>query len=143
MKPPDNFAGVVAGPPPDATRPHVAGQALRCRMMLLARSMHARHGNTLEPVRVPKPGAATHPAFHNTFRGLNEIKDKLVAGLNDKSSLPDDTVTAADLLMGSALGWPPAFTPDPDVVRDWLAYCEARPARASVDDDTALLSADA
>ncbi len=105
--------------------------------------MHARHGNALEPVRVAKVAAATHPAVHNTFRGRNEVEDKLVEGLNGKPSLPGDTVTAADLLMVSALGWFPAFTPDPDVVRDWGAYCEARPARAVADYDTAWLSADA
>ncbi|MCF7699087.1 hypothetical protein [Loktanella sp. M215] len=69
-----------------------------------ARSMHARHGNALESVRLAKVAAATQPAVHNTFRGRNEVEDKLVEGLNDTPSLPSDTVTAADLPMVSALG---------------------------------------
>ena len=104
----------------------------------------AYYGNVLEPVMVAKLAEVTHPAFTNTFRGPEEMKARLVEALTDRPYLLGDSYTAADLLMSSAFGWFPAFTPDADVVRDWVKRCQNRPSiKAVADYDTTRLPADA
>ncbi|SHF50851.1 glutathione S-transferase [Loktanella atrilutea] len=104
----------------------------------------AYYGNVLEPVMVAKVAEVTHPAFANTFRGPEELKNHLVAALTDNPYLLGGSYTAADLLMSSAFSWFPAFTPDADVVRNWVARCQdRRSVKAVADYDAARLPADA
>ena len=86
----------------------------------------------------------THPAFHNTFRGPQELKARLVEALTDSPYLLGDRFTAADLLMSSPFSWFPQATPDAPEVHAWMKRCEGRPSvQAVADYDTARLPADA
>ncbi len=66
-----------------------------------------------------------NPAVKATFRGPEELKATLMAGLNGKRFLLGDTFSAADLLLSSTYMWFPAATPDDPVIRDWVARCAA------------------
>ena len=100
----------------------------------------AYYGNVVEPVMLAMVAEVTHPAYHATFRGPEELKARLVEALTDRPYLLGDSFTAADLLMSSPFAWFPDATPDAPQVHAWMARCQDRPAvQAVADYDAGLL----
>ncbi|QDY68342.1 glutathione S-transferase family protein [Qingshengfaniella alkalisoli] len=86
------------------------------------------YGDVMEPVIVHKYAELTHPALQTTFRGFEEMTERLANGLKDQPFLLGDSYTAADLLVHSPFAWFADFTPDVPVIKDWVARCTSRDA---------------
>ncbi|PIE11963.1 MAG: glutathione S-transferase [Rhodobacterales bacterium] len=84
----------------------------------------------MEPVMVASILELSHPGFEATFRDKAAMARVLETALKDGPYLMGDTFSAADLLLHSPFGWMPEFTPDSQVIRDWVARCAARPSIA-------------
>ncbi|MGJ8571684.1 MAG: glutathione S-transferase family protein [Hoeflea sp.] len=102
----------------------------------------AWYGNVVEPVIVCQAAGLSHPFLDATFRGVPEVVARLTAQLETTPFLLGDRVSAADLLLISPYVWFPQSTPDVQIIRDWIARCQALPsAQATTDFDEAALQA--
>ncbi|MEZ5886090.1 MAG: glutathione S-transferase family protein [Paracoccaceae bacterium] len=84
----------------------------------------------VEPVVIFAAAEIGHPWLTATFRGPTEMAARLRGALEEGPWLMGDSYSAADLLLHSPFAWFPAATPDDPLIRDWVARCMARPARA-------------
>jgi len=102
----------------------------------------AWYGNVVEPVIVLQAAELSHPIFDVTFRSMPEVVARLTAQLQKTPFLLGDAFSAADLLLVSPFVWAPQATPDAQIIRDWVARCQALPsAQAAADFDQAALQA--
>ncbi|MFD0981844.1 glutathione S-transferase family protein [Tropicimonas aquimaris] len=90
----------------------------------------AWYGGVMEPVMHFHMFGIDHPGLANTFRGYDEMVERLCTALADAPWLLGERYSAADLLIGSTFAWMPDAIPDDPKVRDWVARCAARPAVA-------------
>jgi glutathione S-transferase len=96
----------------------------------------------LEPVMWMKMFGADHPGLHRNFRGVDEAMARLHAALEKGPFLCGDDFTAADLICASTFAFLPQFLPEDQLIRDWVARCQARPSvQKAKDFDQALLAA--
>lgn len=94
----------------------------------------------LEPVLVLDALGISHAGLPRTFRGHAEAAARIRAALDKGPWLLGDTFSAADLLVHSPYAWFKDATPDDPLIRDWVARCIARPARArTAANDAALM----
>ncbi|MGR3503900.1 glutathione S-transferase family protein [Pseudaestuariivita sp.] len=83
----------------------------------------------MEPVLVNHAAGLTHPMLHATFRGPEEMADRLEAALaGGQPYLLPCGFTVADLLLASPFAWMPDATPDRPAVRDWVQRVNTRPS---------------
>ncbi|WP_299867901.1 glutathione S-transferase family protein [uncultured Hoeflea sp.] len=102
----------------------------------------AWYGNVVEPVLVCEAAGLSHPFLDSTFRGVPELAARLKAQLEKTPFLLGDRISAADLLVTSPFLWMPQVIPDVQVIRDWIARCQAcQSVQAIADFDQAALSA--
>ena len=97
------------------------------------------YGGVVEPVLLCEAMGIKHPALTRTFRDHAEIAARLRSALSKGPWLLGETYSAADLLMHSPYGWFKDATPDDPLIRDWVARCLARPARARTAATDAML----
>jgi glutathione S-transferase len=92
----------------------------------------AYYGDVMEPVyNAMVAGAADHPVFRATFRGVPEVETRLVAAFADgRPYLLGDKMTAADLLVQSPYMWFPDGAPKDPKVKAWIDRVAARPSYA-------------
>lgn len=109
---------------PEAKLAPMPGEAKRGQFL----SWMAYYQGVVEPVRVAKYIDIDHPAFHATFRGLEEIGATLATALERGPWLLGDKYSAADLLMASVFLWRPDFIPEIASVKDWVARCGEHPS---------------
>ncbi len=84
----------------------------------------------LEPVLIHQAAGLTHPMLAATFRDHAAAVLRLQQALEAGPWLMGGAYSAADLLVHSPYAWFADFTPDDPLIRDWVARCMARPARA-------------
>lgn len=102
----------------------------------------AWYGNVVEPVIVFDAAGLSHPFLDVTFRGVSEVVARLTAQLEKTPFLLGDQFSAADLLLVSPYVSFPQATPDVQIIKDWIARCQALPlAQATADFDQAALQA--
>ncbi|SOE17600.1 glutathione S-transferase [Hoeflea halophila] len=102
----------------------------------------AWYGNVVEPVIVLQAAELSHPICQVTFRGMPEVVARLTAQLKKTPFLLGDSFSAADLLLVSPFVWAQHATPDVELVRDWIARCQALPsAQAAAEFDQAAVKA--
>ncbi|MGV8985508.1 MAG: glutathione S-transferase family protein [Cypionkella sp.] len=95
----------------------------------------------MEPVMMAEAFGLKHPGLGRNYRGLAEIGDRLHKAL-EKGPWLCGEYSAADLICASAFTFMPQFMPDDDLIHDWVARYQARPALARAKDyDTGLLAA--
>jgi glutathione S-transferase len=90
----------------------------------------AWYQGVLEPVLILDAAGVSHPWLAAAIRGVPEATARLHAALERGPWLMGDTYSAADLLLHSPYAWFKDATPDDPLIRDWVARCMARPARA-------------
>jgi glutathione S-transferase len=100
------------------------------------------YGSVMEPVLILAAAEISHPYLTASLRGVPEVNARLNHALADKPYLMGDHFTVADLICQSPYAWFTEALPDIPVIRDWVARCQARPARLrSSDRDAALRAA--
>jgi glutathione S-transferase len=85
-----------------------------------------------EPVLIFQAAGLSHPWLTLTFRSDVEATARLHDALEHGPWLMGNSYSAADLLLHSPYAWFKDATPDDPLIRDWVARCMARPARARV-----------
>lgn len=90
------------------------------------------YGSVMEPVLVCAAAGVSHPFLTAAIRGVPEVTARLRAALQTGPWLLGEAFSAVDLLMHSPYAWLRDATPDDPLIRDWVARCDARPARARV-----------
>lgn len=96
----------------------------------------------MEPVLIFQTTGLAHDWLTRTFRGPVEVAARIRAALERGPYLLGDSYSAADLLIHSAYAFFPKAMPDDDLIRDWVARCQARPAvQAAKVEDLARLAA--
>jgi glutathione S-transferase len=105
-------------------------------------SWMAWYQGVLEPVLILEAAEVSHPFVTAGLRGHPEAVARIRAALEKGPWLMGEQFSAADLLVHSPYAWFSAWTPDDALIRDWLARCMARPARARViERDAGLMAA--
>jgi len=94
----------------------------------------AWYGNVVEPVIVCDAAGLSHPLLNYSFRGVSEVVARLTVQLEKTPFLMGDRFSAADLLLVSPYVWFPQSTPDVQIIRDWIARCQARPSAQTIMD---------
>ena len=84
----------------------------------------------LEPVLLLGAAGLTHPILTATFRDVDTATARLHQALTEGPWLMGAGYSAADALVHSPYAWRRDFMPDDPLIRDWVARCMARPARA-------------
>jgi glutathione S-transferase len=92
----------------------------------------AWYQGVLEPVLIFRAASLAHPFLAATFRSEGEATARLHDALAQGPWLMGDQYSAADLLLHTPYAWFTDATPDDPLIRDWVARCMARPARAQV-----------
>ena len=96
----------------------------------------------VEPVMIFQATGLAHDWLTRTYRGPAEVAARIRAALERGAYLLGDTYSAADLLIHSVYAFFPKALPDDDLIRDWVARCQARPAvQAAKVEDLARLAA--
>jgi len=86
------------------------------------------YGGVMEPVLVAKfAGVGDDPMFQSSFRGFDEMSERLVATLEQAPYLLGEEFSAADLLISAPFIGFAAMMPDQPQVKDWVARCAGRP----------------
>ncbi len=122
---------------PKAGLGHGIGDALRGEYLTW---LHY-YGNVMEPVLTVKFSEMTPDTlFTQSFRGFDEMSDRLTGALESQAFLLGDKFSAADLLISAPFIWFSAMAPDTKPVQDWIARCAARPhfARVTAEDQRIL-----
>jgi glutathione S-transferase len=91
----------------------------------------AYYAGVIEPVvtiEIAKLGG--HPVLARTFRGMQEMNDRVHGALERSPYLLGNAFSAADLLVGSLGQFARKMLPAGDPVDAWLARLNARPALA-------------
>ncbi|MBL4810874.1 MAG: glutathione S-transferase family protein [Rhodobacteraceae bacterium] len=99
------------------------------------------YGGVIEPVLVVKFSSMEPDAmFTSSFRGFDEMGDRLANALENQPYLLGDSFSAADLLIAAPFISFAALMPDRPVLKDWVARCAARPlfAKTSAEDQKML-----
>ena len=86
------------------------------------------YGSVMEPVLILDWAKITHPALTAALRGQPEVIARLRAALQKGPWLLGQDYSAADLLCHSPWAWFPEGMPEDELIRDWVARCQARPA---------------
>lgn len=86
------------------------------------------YGSVMEPVLILDWAKVSHPALTAGLRGQPEIIARLRAALQKGPWLLGQDYSAADLLCHSPWAWFPEGMPEDELIRDWVARCQARPA---------------
>ena len=92
----------------------------------------AWYQGVLEPTFIMEVAEVTHPWMTAALRDHKTAVDRLRAALDKGPWLMGDSFSAADLLCHAPYAWFTEAMPEDPVVRDWIARCMARPARAKV-----------
>jgi glutathione S-transferase len=106
-----------------APRPDEAGWARYLTWMVW-------YGSVMEPVLILQAAGITHPWLTAALRGPDQAAVRIRAALEQGPWLLGDRFSAADVLVHSPYSYFPDATPDDPLIRDWVARCVARPARA-------------
>lgn len=88
------------------------------------------YNSMMEPALVCAAAGLEHPFLAATFRGPDAVTARLKAGLQKGPWLLGAQFSAADILVHSPYAWFTEALPDDALIRDWVARCQARPARA-------------
>ena len=95
----------------------------------------------MEPVMMAEVLGIRHPGLVRTFRGMAEIAARLHKALEQGPWLCGD-YSAADMICASAFTFMPHLMPQDDLIKDWVARYQARPALATAKAyDAGLLAA--
>ncbi len=86
----------------------------------------------MEPVLVVQATGLSHPWLTATFRGPDEVAQRLRSALEHGPWLMGEQYSAVDLLLHSPFAWFTEATPDDPLIRDWVARCMNRPSRLLV-----------
>ena len=92
----------------------------------------AWYQGVLEPTFIMEATGLSHPWMTAAIRDHQTAVARLRAALDKGPWLLGDSYSAADLLLHGPYAWFPEGMPEDPVVRDWIARCMARPARAKV-----------
>lgn len=92
----------------------------------------AWYQGVLEPTFIMEVAEVTHPWMTAALRDHKTAVARLRAALDKGPWLMGDSFSAADLLCHAPYAWFTEAMPEDPVVRDWIARCMARPARAKV-----------
>ena len=95
-------------------------------------SWMAWYQGVLEPVLILEAAGVSHPYLTAGLRGHPEAAARIRAALEKGPWLMGEAFSAADILVHSPYAWFGDRTPDDPLIRDWLARCMERPARARV-----------
>lgn len=90
----------------------------------------AWYQGVFEPVLIHEAAGLSHPYLSATFRGHAEAAARIRAALDKGPWLLGDRFSAADLLVHSPYAWFKDAVPKDDLIRDWVARCQSRPAVA-------------
>jgi glutathione S-transferase len=88
------------------------------------------YNSMMEPALVCAAAGLDHPYLTATFRGPDAVTARIRAALDKGPWLLGDTFSAADILVHSPYAWFTEALPDDPLIREWVARCMARPARA-------------
>ncbi len=95
----------------------------------------------MEPVMWVEALGINHPGLARNYRGMAEIAARLRSALGKGPWLCGEDYSAADLICASAFTFMPQLMPDDDLIRNWVARYQARPALANAKAyDAALLA---
>ena len=95
----------------------------------------------MEPVMMAEVLGIKHPGFARNFRGMAEVAARLHKALAQGPWLCGD-YSAADMICASAFTFMPHLMPQDDLIKDWVARYQARPALATAKAyDAGLLAA--
>ena len=92
----------------------------------------AWYQGVLEPTFIMEATGLSHPWMTAAIRDHQTAVARLRAALDKGPWLMGDSFSAADLLCHAPYAWFTEAMPEDPVVRDWIARCMARPARAKV-----------
>lgn len=122
---------------PDAPGIRPAGHALRGPFL----TWLAYYGDVMEPVFVASAANLSHPIFASTFRGTDEVMDRLSGALSDgRDYLLSDGFSTADLLLASPFQWFPDLMDGRPEVQHWVNRVSSRPAvLKSIEGDKAAM----
>ena len=94
------------------------------------------YGGVIEPVLTVHFSTMTpDDLFKFSFRGFEELSDRLTGHLSENQYLLGETFSAADLLISAPFIWFSAMAPDTKPVREWIARCAERPAFKKVTEE--------
>ncbi|GAA4222629.1 glutathione S-transferase [Sagittula marina] len=88
----------------------------------------AWNAGVVEPVTLAKMAGIDNPLFQSTFRGWDDLVERLTTTLGGQPWLLGETYSVADLMVHSLFNWMPDLLPDHDGVRDWHERMQARPS---------------
>ena len=96
------------------------------------------YSGVIEPVVTFEfAGLGDNPALMRTFRGKSEMERRLLDALKRGPYLLGDTFSGADILVASLGAWARSMLPTGQLVDDYLARCNSRPAlKASLAKDS-------
>lgn len=87
------------------------------------------YGGVMEPVLTMHFSTMTpDDLFTSSFRGFQEMSDRLTDQLSENQYLLGEAFSAADLLISAPFIWFSAMAPDTKPVREWIVRCAQRPA---------------
>jgi glutathione S-transferase len=111
---------------PDAKIGPAIGDRLRGPYL----SWLAYYAGVIEPVVALEVAQVKHPVLRATFRGLDEMKARILAALREGPYLLGAQFSAADVLIASLGHYARPMLPPDACVDDYLARINARPALA-------------
>jgi glutathione S-transferase len=89
----------------------------------------AYYSGVIEPVvTLEMAGLAANPVVKRTWRGREEMWQRLLKALSDGPYLLGERFTAADVLVASLGHWSRQMLPDDRAIDEYLARVSARPA---------------
>ncbi len=94
------------------------------------------YGGVIEPVlTVHFSTMQPDDLFRSSFRGFDEMSQRLTKQLEKNKYLLGSNFSAIDLLIAAPFIWFPAMAPDTTPVQNWIARCTARPHFQKVTED--------
>lgn len=109
---------------PEKKMAPVGGDPQRGRYL----SWLAWYAGVVEPVLIAHVAGISHPYLDATFRGPEQMAERLETALKESPYLMGERYSAADLLLHSPFAWYPAATPDSATVKAWVERCGERPS---------------
>jgi glutathione S-transferase len=89
------------------------------------------YAGVVEPVvSLEFAGLGSNPMAQRAFRGKREVGERVLTALRKAPYLTGDAFTGADLLLASMAQWSRPSLPKDQVVDEWLARINVRPALA-------------
>jgi glutathione S-transferase len=99
------------------------------------------YNSMMEPALLCDAAGLSHPWLDATFRGPDAVAARIKAALEKGPWLLGAQFSAADILVHSPYFWYKEAMPDDPLIRDWVARCQARPAKiAAQQADTAMMA---